>query len=267
MHFNSNIEDNSLDNWDSQSKPYFIIGGPCSAESSQQIDSIAKELSRNKISFLRAGAWKPRTLPGAFEGFGEIVLDWLVDARQKYNIEVGTEVGLPKHVEACLKRNIRIVWIGTRTTPNPFAVQEIANAMKDTDMMVLVKNPICPEINLWIGAIERLKMAGITRIAAIHRGFSTPRENKYRYPALWWLVERFRKKMPEVPIICDPSHICGKRELLDTVIRRALKNNYNGFMIEVHHNPDASMTDGGQQVTPTDFYRIVSYIKRHNKRN
>lgn len=258
-----------LEKWGLSIDPYFIAAGPCSAESREQLLSIAKAFASEGISFLRAGAWKPRTLPGSFEGFGEEALDWMVEARELYNIEVGTEVALPRHVEACLKKNIRIVWIGTRTTQSPFAVQELADAMRGTEMCVLVKNPLCPEVKLWIGAIERFYKSGIVKLIAIHRGFSTSYKSRYRYPPLWRLIEDLRNCLPDIPIICDPSHMCGNRTLIEHVIHEAIKMRYDGFMIEVHNYPELAMTDSCQQLTPIEFNKIFVKLNnnKHNKIN
>ncbi len=245
--------------------PYFIVAGPCSAESREQILAIAKTLASEKISCFRAGAWKPRTSPGSFEGFGEKALDWLVEARDSYKIDVCTEVALPQHVEACLERNIRVAWIGARTTSSPFAVQELANAMKGTDMCVLVKNPICPEVKLWIGAIERIYNSGITKIVAVHRGFSMPAKSNYRYPPLWNLVDEFRKYLPAIPLICDPSHICGNTAFIKNIIQKTLKFRYDGYMIEVHNFPALAMTDRAQQLSLTGFHNILGELREFNE--
>ena len=245
-------------------KPYFIAAGPCSAESREQILTIAKALSSEGISCFRAGAWKPRTLPGSFEGFGEKALDWLVEARDLYNIEVCTEVALPRHVEACLKRDIHTTWIGTRTTTSPFAVQELANAMKGTNMCVLVKNPICPEVKLWIGAIERLYNSGIKKIAAVHRGFCVPNKSHYRYPPFWRLIAGFRKYLPDMPLICDPSHISGNKVFVNEIIEKTLKIKYDGYMVEVHNSPGLAMTDSAQQLSLAEFHKILEGLRRFN---
>jgi len=254
------VKNASLKDWGVPVYPYFIVAGPCSAESRVQVLSIAKALQGSNLSFMRAGAWKPRTLPGFFEGAGEVALDWLSEARSIYKLEVGTEVGLPKHVEACLSRNIKIVWIGARTTQSPFAVQEIANSMKGTDMKVLVKNPLCPDVKLWIGAIERLSGAGITKIMAVHRGFCTTRKSQYRYPPIWRLAKELRDSMPDLPVICDPSHICGNFKTVENIAREALKRSYNGLMIEVHECSEKAMSDGSQQLTPAVFHSMMKKL-------
>ena len=251
----------NIDEYGLPVNPYFIAAGPCSAESREQILTIAKILASKGISCFRAGAWKPRTLPGSFEGFGEKALDWMVEARELYKIEICTEVALPQHVEACLKRNIHTVWIGTRTTASPFAVQELANAMKDTNMCVLIKNPICPDVKLWLGAIERIYSSGITKLTAIHRGFCVPYKSKYRYPPLWRLTKELKKYLPNIPLICDPSHICGNTTLIKEVIQKAVKLQYDGYMIEVHKSPENAMTDSSQQLSVTDFYKILEEIR------
>jgi chorismate mutase len=253
----SYVKPAGTNDWGLPVSPLFIVAGPCSAENRKQIMSIAKTLAGSGISFLRAGAWKPRTQPGFFEGVGEVALDWLAEARDRYHLEVGTEVGLPQHVEACLQRNIRIVWIGARTTPSPFIVQEIANAMRGTDMSVLIKNPLCPDVKLWAGAVERFYRAGIVKLIAVHRGFSTVQKSRYRYPPLWRLAEEMRISLPDLPMICDPSHICGNHALVEHVAKEALNRHYSGLMIEVHENPELAMSDGSQQLTPVAFHQML----------
>ena len=254
---NSGIRISPLDQWGLPIEKFFMVAGPCSAESREQIMEIAEALSSMGISCMRAGAWKPRTQPGSVEGYGEEALDWLVEARELYNIEICTEVALPEHVEACLKRNIKVVWIGTRTTANPFSVQELANAMQSTDMKVLVKNPICPEIQLWVGAIERFYNSGIETIIAIHRGFSVPYRSKYRYPPLWELTKCMKKYLPDIPVILDPSHISGNHILIEDIINQSKKYGYDGFMIEVHNHPEFALTDSRQQLTTSEFHKIL----------
>jgi chorismate mutase len=254
-----------IKSWELPIDPIFTVAGPCAAESRNQVLSIAKALTNSGISFFRAGAWKPRTQPGCFEGHGKVALDWLVEARERYQIEVGTEVGLPEHLEACLRRKIRIVWIGTRTTTSPFIVQAIADSMKGTDMCVLIKNPLCPELKLWIGAIERFYLAGIVKIIAVHRGFSTVLKNRYRYTPMWRLVEELRTSIPGIPIICDPSHISGDQALITQVSHEALRRNYDGLMIEVHENPLKALSDGCQQLTPDAFYIVINDLLKKRK--
>jgi chorismate mutase len=263
MIMRSIVKSLTLDKWElPMIDSYFIVAGPCSAESRKQILMIAKTLVSDGISFMRAGAWKPRTFPGSFEGFGEEALDWLVEAREQYKIEIGTEVGLPRHVEECLKKNIHLVWIGTRTTASPFAVQELANAMKGTNMSVLVKNPICPDVKLWVGAIERIYMAGIDKLIAIHRGFSTTYKSTYRFPPIWRLAEELKRYLPDIPIICDPSHICGNIELIERVAGEALKRQYDGLMFEVHDCPELALTDNAQQLTPVMFQKMIKRLTK-----
>ena len=211
-------------------KPY-IISGPCSAESEEQIFTIADEI-KDCIDVLRAGVWKPRTSPNSFEGVGIIGLDWLKNVKKKYNLKVATEVATPKHVEYCLDAEIDILWIGARTTVNPFYVQEIAEALRGTDTPVFVKNPIHPELGLWTGALERLERVGVKNLAAIHRGFYNYGKSAFRNNPKWEIPIKLRKEAPMIPIICDPSHIAGNNLLIEEVSQIAMDINLDGLMIE-----------------------------------
>jgi chorismate mutase len=242
-----------------ENKP-LIISGPCSAESEEQVLDIAKQLSEQNIEIYRAGIWKPRTRPNAFEGVGSVGLEWLKLAKQEYGMKISTEVANVKHVYEALKAGVDILWIGARTSVNPFAVQEIADALQGVDIPVLVKNPINPDVDLWQGAIERIAGAGITKLGAIHRGFSSFDKTKYRNIPKWQLPIELRRRMPELPMICDPSHIAGRRDLLQDVSQKSMDLNYDGLMIECHNNPDEAWSDAKQQVTPTVLKDIINNL-------
>lgn len=236
-----------------------IISGPCSAESEKQVLSTARELAKTgKVNALRAGIWKPRTRPNAFEGIGEPALKWLRDAGDATGLPVTTEVANAQHVELCLKNRIDILWIGARTTVNPFSVQEIANALKGVDIPVMVKNPVNPDLQLWIGALERINQAGITKMAAIHRGFSSFEKTPFRNAPKWELAIELKTLCPELPIICDPSHISGNRELLPFVSQKAFDLAMDGLMIETHIHPQSALSDAAQQITPENLGIMLS---------
>ncbi|HEU5161682.1 MAG TPA: chorismate mutase [Thermoanaerobaculia bacterium] len=228
-----------------------IIGGPCSAETEEQVVETARQLAASgRVHFLRAGIWKPRTRPGEYEGSGDAGLAWLVRAREETGLPVATEVANRGHVEAALRHGIDVLWIGARTSVNPFSVQEIADALRGVDIPVLVKNPVNPDLELWIGAIERVSRAGIRRLGAIHRGFSSFQKGAFRNVPMWEIPIELRTRMPEIPLLCDPSHICGNRELIPLVAQKALDLGMNGLMIESHIHPDAAWSDARQQLTP-----------------
>ncbi|MBY0434676.1 MAG: bifunctional 3-deoxy-7-phosphoheptulonate synthase/chorismate mutase type II [Cyclobacteriaceae bacterium] len=235
-----------------------IISGPCSAETESQMITTAKQLAATgKVHVLRAGIWKPRTRPGQFEGAGEEGLKWLAMAKQETGLPITTEVATAAHVEACLKAGVDILWVGARTTVNPFSVQEIADALKGVDIPVMVKNPVNPDIELWMGALERLNRAGIKKMAAIHRGFSSFEKGPFRNAPMWDLGIELRTRVPGIEMICDPSHIAGNRELIAMVAQKALDLDMAGLMIESHLNPDAAWSDAKQQVTPAALAKIV----------
>lgn len=239
----------------------FLIAGPCSVESEEQIMNVAKSIAQEtKPALLRGGIWKPRTRPNSFEGLGEIGLPWLVNAGKEVGIPVTTEVANAKHVEAALKAGVDVLWIGARTTVNPFAVQEIADSLSGTDITVMVKNPINPDLMLWVGAIERLQKAGIDDLVAIHRGFSVYNHTKYRNVPNWEIPIALMEQMADVPIICDPSHISGRREGLLQVSQKAMDLNFAGLMIETHENPDKAWSDAQQQITPKQLKELVEQL-------
>ncbi len=246
--------DNRLDN---EEWP-ILIAGPCSAESEEQLVYTAKELAQiGKVSAFRAGIWKPRTRPGSFEGVGEVGLKWMQTVKKETGFAVATEVANVEHVEACLKYGIDIFWIGARSTVNPFTVQEIANALKGTNISVMVKNPVNPDLQLWIGALERLNKAGIKKLAAIHRGFSPFSKMAFRNDPCWNLPLELKTLCPDLPIICDPSHITGSRDLISFMSQKALDLNMNGLMIESHINPKEALSDANQQITPRELKQII----------
>ena len=241
-------------------RPY-IISGPCSAETEEQLLKTAKQLVKyNSIDCLRAGIWKPRTRPNSFEGVGETGLKWLKEVGNAVNLPVTTEVANTRHVELALKNNIDILWIGARTVANPFSVQEIANALKGIDIPVMIKNPVNPDLQLWVGAIERIFQAGINNIKAIHRGFSSFEKSVYRNTPKWEIPIELMRIFPEIPIICDPSHIGGNREMIQVISQKALDLEMDGLMIESHVNPDEAWSDSKQQINPKKLQEILSKL-------
>lgn len=252
----------SIDSWPIQAGKPIIVAGPCSAETEEQVIDTALQLAKfGQTNLLRAGIWKPRTRPGSFQGVGEIGLDWLVNAGKQSKLPTATEVANAQHVELCLKAGIDVFWIGARTTVNPFSVQEIADALKGVDIPVIVKNPINPDLNLWIGAIERLSLSGITRIMAMHRGFSGVNTGEYRNAPLWEIPIALRAALPDLPILCDPSHITGDRNKLAAVAQKALDLGMDGLMIETHPSPDDAWSDAAQQVTPEVLDQILGSLQ------
>jgi chorismate mutase len=234
-----------------------VIAGPCSAETEDQVLKIAHELKDSKVSVFRAGIWKPRTRPGKFEGVGAIGLKWLQKAKAETGLLMAIEVATAAHVKLALEYDIDILWIGARTTVNPFAVQEIADALQNTDKIVLVKNPVNPDLALWIGGVERLYNAGIKKLGIIHRGFSTYEKTKYRNNPEWQIAIDFKNRFPNLPLIIDPSHITGNRDMIFQVTQEALDLNYDGMMIETHIDPDNAWSDAAQQVTPENLKKII----------
>lgn len=235
----------------------FLISGPCSAESKEQVLETAHALKIQGIHLFRAGIWKPRTRPNAFEGRGTEALEWLVQARQETGIPVATEVANTHHVEACLKAGLDVVWIGARTTVSPFAVQEIADSLSGTAIPVFVKNPMHADLNLWLGAIERIRKMTNGPVWAIHRGFSRYGQKEYRNAPMWEIAIALQMAMPDLPIVCDPSHIAGRRDLLERVAQKAMDLGMHGLMMESHCHPEAALSDADQQVTPTAFGELI----------
>ena len=259
MKLNLNIQ--PLESWLNIKNEPLIISGPCSAETEEQLVSTAHLLAATgKVSVLRAGIWKPRTRPGEFEGIGSIGLEWLKRAKAETGLPTAVEVATAKHVEEALAAGVDILWIGARSTANPFTVQEIADALKGHDIPVLVKNPVNPDISLWVGALERINNAGITKLGAIHRGFSSYEKSSFRNEPMWELAIQLKTLCPELPIINDPSHICGNRELIPYISQKALDMDMQGLMIESHIDPSVAWTDAKQQVTPAALDELVSKL-------
>lgn len=238
----------------------FLIAGPCSAETEEQVLETAHGLAGSGIDLFRAGVWKPRTRPGAFEGTGTPALPWLRRVKQETGLRTTIEVANGNQVYEALKHGVDVLWVGARSTVNPFSVQEIADALRGVDVPVLVKNPVNPDLDLWIGAIERIRNAGVSQIGAIHRGFSAYAKSKFRNAPYWEIPIELRRRMPDLPLICDNSHICGNREDLLEVAQQALDLNYNGLMTEVHPAPDAAWSDAKQQITPFIYKELINSL-------
>ncbi len=255
--------DKNLKNWltDFQLDHPLVIAGPCSAETEEQVVKIAHELKDSDVSIFRAGIWKPRTRPGGFEGVGAIGLKWLQKAKAETGLLMAIEVANAAHVKLALEHDIDVLWIGARTTVNPFAVQEIADALEGTDKIVLLKNPVNPDLSLWIGGLERLYNANIKKLGVIHRGFSTYEKTKYRNNPEWQIAIDLQNRFPDLPLICDPSHITGKRDMIQEVSQQALDLNYDGLIIETHIDPDNAWSDAAQQVTPTVLKQIFHDLR------
>ncbi len=251
-----------LENWFPKTKGLpLLIAGPCSAETEEQVIETAKLIEKDHRAMVyRAGLWKPRTRPGTFEGVGAEGLPWLKRVKEETRLLVATEVAKAEHVQLAIDAGVDILWIGARTTVNPFSVQEIADALKGHDIPVLVKNPINPDLQLWIGALERINQAGITKLGAIHRGFSPNSESKYRNDPKWKIAIELKRLLPDLPIVCDPSHIGGSRELIEPVAQKAFDLQMEGLMIETHINPDVALSDAKQQVTPAKLKTILDNI-------
>ena len=248
-----------------ESIPPLVIAGPCSAESELQVMMTAKGLHEFGIHVFRAGIWKPRTHPGSFEGIGVQGLKWLQKVKNEYGMKVCTEVANEKHVYECMKYGVDMVWIGARTTANPFMVQEISNALQDTDMPVLVKNPVNPDLDLWIGALERLNRAGVKKLGVIHRGFSTTQKIPYRNLPGWQLAVELRTRFPNLPFFADPSHMGGSRDYLKELSQRAMDLGIDGLMVESHCNPDYALSDASQQLVPSDLRTLLEGLTVRQK--
>ena len=238
----------------------FVIAGPCSAETEDQVMSTALELARKGCHNYRASVWKPRTKPGGFEGKGEEALGWLRQVKVETGMCITTEVAKPEHVELCLKYGIDILWIGARTSANPFAMQDLADSLRGVDIPVFVKNPVNPDLELWIGAMERINQAGVKRLAAIHRGFSSYDQKIYRNLPMWQIPMELHRRIPHLPLICDPSHIGGRRDLIAPLCQQAMDLGFDGLIIESHCNPDAAWSDAKQQIAPDVLDYILSLL-------
>jgi chorismate mutase len=255
----------NITNWLPSTHQPLVIAGPCGAETYDQVMQTAKQLNETqKISLFRAGVWKPRTRPNAFEGKGEEALLWLKDVQKHFNLKTTVEVANSQHTELALKHNVDVLWIGARTTVNPFSVQEIADVLKGVNIPIMIKNPVNADLMLWLGAIERISIAGITNIAAIHRGFHFYGKNKYRNMPLWHLPIELKTILPQLPIICDPSHICGNTELIPHVAQKALDLGMDGLMIESHYNPKIALSDAQQQLTPEELNNLIEKLVIRN---
>ena len=256
----------SIKTWLPSINEPLIISGPCGAESLEQLLKTAQQLKEiNKVSLFRAGVWKPRTRPNSFEGKGEEALQWLTEVKKQFGFKITVEVANAHHTEMALKYGVDVLWIGARTTANPFSVQEIADALKGIDVPVMIKNPIHADLQLWIGAIERIYNSGISKIAAIHRGFHYYGKTKYRNKPFWQIPIELRTLFPDLPIICDSSHISGNKELIPSVSQKALDLGMNGLMIETHYNPDLALSDASQQYTPSQLNQLISKLVLRNQ--
>lgn len=242
------------------SKRPVVIAGPCSAETEEQVLETAKDLAKNGVRIFRAGIWKPRTKPGGFEGVGSVGLTWLQEVKKETGMLVATEVANKQHVEEALNAGVDVLWIGARTSANPFAMQEIADSLVGADVPVLVKNPVNPDLELWIGAMQRIYNAGIRQIGAIHRGFSAYGKHLYRNMPQWHIPIELRRRMPELTLICDPSHIGGKRELVASLSQQAMDMGFDGLIVESHCDPDSAWSDKSQQVTPEVLNFILNML-------
>lgn len=263
---NASLEIQPLNSWiDTKGKP-LVIAGPCSAETEEQVLETVKQIAEDGYAHVvRAGIWKPRTRPGSFEGMGEAALPWLQQAKAETGLPVAVEVATPQHVELALKYGVDILWVGARTTVNPFNVQELADALQGVDVPVLVKNPVNPDLQLWIGAFERLNRAGVTKLGAIHRGFSNAQETRYRNSPMWQIAIELKTLFPQLPVIGDPSHMAGKRAYLYEIAQRALDLNYDGLIIESHRDPDKAWSDAAQQLTPAALGEMLHELSVRKK--
>jgi chorismate mutase len=238
-----------------------VIAGPCSAETEEQVMETARRLSGSGIGWFRAGIWKPRTSPDSFEGVGKAGLPWLQRVQKELGMRTAIEVANVRHVELALKHGVDMLWIGARTSVNPFTVQEIADALRGVDKPVMVKNPVNPDLKLWMGAIERILRADVKAVLACHRGFNIYGKSLYRNAPLWEIPIELKRNLPDIPLICDPSHIGGKRELIEDIAGKALKLGYEGLMVETHPDPDAAWSDSAQQLTPEAFIQMMARLR------
>jgi chorismate mutase len=257
----ANLDIIPINQWLTKEHHPLIIAGPCSAESEEQVLTTAHELSKiPSVKVFRAGIWKPRTRPNYFEGIGKVGLKWLQKAKSETGLKIAVEVATPHHVEDCLNHNIDMVWIGARTVVNPFSVQEITDALRNTDTPVLVKNPINPDLKLWIGAIERVYQVGIKKITAVHRGFYSMNKSQFRNPPLWEIPIALKRAIPNIPILVDPSHICGNTEYIAHISQKAMDLEMDGLMIEAHHDPIHALSDANQQITPNELKNLLEHL-------
>jgi chorismate mutase len=263
------LEINPIKNWLPQLNNPLLIAGPCSLESEQQALETGRLLAKDpRVFIFRGGVWKPRTRPGSFEGVGSIGLKWLNMVKKETGLPVGTEVANAQHTEEAMKAGLDVIWIGARSTASPFVVQEIANVVKGSNAVVMVKNPVNPDVQLWMGAVERLHKSGIKNIVAIHRGFTPFKETVYRNYPNWTTVIELRRLMPNLPIICDPSHIAGKREYLYEIAQKAFDMGMEGLMLESHIDPSCALSDAAQQLTPADLAKLLDkLVIRHATAN
>lgn len=255
------MEITSTQDWNLGSPHPIIIAGPCSAETEEQLYETAKAIKAQGVSLIRAGVWKPRTRPNTFEGVGQEALVWIQQIKKELDVRFAVEVANAMHVEEVLHYGIDVLWVGARSTVSPFIVQEIADALKGCDVPVLVKNPINPDLALWIGALERLNQAGVTKLGAIHRGFSTHQKTRYRNVPMWQLPIELKRQLPELPIICDPSHIAGQREMVAEISQVAMDLNFEGLIIETHRDPENAWSDARQQVTPAALGELIKHLQ------
>jgi chorismate mutase len=254
----------TLEAWGIGIKKHAIIAGPCSAETEEQLLETSQRIKELGVGIIRAGIWKPRTRPNLFEGIGEDALRWIQNVKKETGLKFAVEVATPKHVYEAIKHNIDLLWIGARSTTNPFTVQEIAEALRGANVPVLVKNPINPDLALWLGAIERISNVGLTKIGAIHRGFSSFKQTKYRNLPVWQIPLELKRQLPDIPLFCDPSHIGGKRELIFDISQNAMDLDYDGLIIETHRDPENAWSDAAQQITPETLGSIIKNLKyRH----
>jgi len=259
---NNKLDIMPFSGWNDAGNTPLVIAGPCSAETREQVITTAQEIAKiPQVQIFRAGIWKPRTRPNSFEGIGSKGLEWLQEVKKTTRLKVCTEVAQPQHIEEALKHDIDVIWIGARTVVNPFSVQELSEALKGVNIPVMIKNPITPDIQLWIGAIERINKAGIDKIAMIHRGFHSFKKSPYRNTPMWEIPIELKRHFPDLPIICDPSHISGCTELIKSVSQEALDLNMKGLMIETHINPQTALTDGKQQLTPHQLKVLLNELK------
>lgn len=258
----------TIDSWNKNKYP-LLIAGPCSAESEEQLMETVRGLQHLGVSYIRAGVWKPRTRPNSFEGYGAVAFEWIKAVADELGVAFATEVASPEHVELALKHDIKLLWVGARTTVNPFNVQEIAESLRGVDIPVLVKNPVNPDLSLWIGALERMSNVGVTKLGAIHRGFSTHQKSEYRNIPLWKIAIELKTNYPDLMLIGDPSHIAGRRDKIQKVAQKALDLNYDGLMIETHYRPDMALSDAQQQLSPLQLGETLAnlVVRRPNTKD